>query len=177
MPETIVDLLRHGEPVGGRAYRGHGVDDPLSDKGWQQMWAAVGDDAPWHHIISSPMRRCSEFAGALSERHDLPVTVDERLKEVGFGAWEGRTATEIRQDDNQAYENFYRDPVNARPAGAEPLDDFMRRVSAAYEDVVSLYPGKHCLIVAHAGVTSVTKIVSNNTFLMILPFLFFFFVD
>jgi len=37
--------MRHGEPVGGRAYRGHSIDDPLSEKGWQQMWDAVGDDA------------------------------------------------------------------------------------------------------------------------------------
>jgi alpha-ribazole phosphatase len=152
MPETIIDLIRHGEPLGGRAYRGHGVDDPLSEKGWQQMWAAVGSHAPWQHVVTSPMRRCSAFAEALSERHDLPVTVDDRLKEVGFGAWEGRTAAEIRQANNEEYENFYRDPVNARPEGAEPLDKFMRRVTEAYKDVVNLYPGKHCLIVAHAGV-------------------------
>ena len=37
MKETTIDLIRHGEPVGGRAYRGHNIDDPLSDKGWQQI--------------------------------------------------------------------------------------------------------------------------------------------
>jgi len=152
MSETLIDLIRHGEPVGGRAYRGHGVDDPLSEKGWQQMWAAVGSRAPWQHVVSSPMRRCSAFAEALSQRHDLPVTVEDRLKEIGFGAWEGRTAAEIRQDNNGEYENFYRDPVNARPQGAEPLDEFMHRVTEAYNGVVNLHSGKHCLIVTHAGV-------------------------
>ena len=33
---TRIDLIRHGEPVGGRRYRGQ-IDDPLSEKGWKQM--------------------------------------------------------------------------------------------------------------------------------------------
>jgi alpha-ribazole phosphatase/probable phosphoglycerate mutase len=33
---TTLDLLRHGESVGGRKYRGQ-TDDPLSEKGWAQM--------------------------------------------------------------------------------------------------------------------------------------------
>jgi hypothetical protein len=37
----ILDLLRHGEPEGGRLYRGNLLDDPLSEKGWQQMQASV----------------------------------------------------------------------------------------------------------------------------------------
>jgi broad specificity phosphatase PhoE len=36
-----LDLLRHGEPEGGRLYRGNLLDNPLSEKGWQQMQASV----------------------------------------------------------------------------------------------------------------------------------------
>ena len=43
---TTLDLMRHGEPVGGRRYRGR-TDDPLSEKGWNQMWTAVGDYRGW----------------------------------------------------------------------------------------------------------------------------------
>ena len=42
---TTIDLIRHGEPVGGRKYRGQ-IDDPLSDKGWTQMRQAVADHKP-----------------------------------------------------------------------------------------------------------------------------------
>ena len=38
--ETIIDLLRHGEPVGGRLLRGS-QDDPLTEEGWSQMRASV----------------------------------------------------------------------------------------------------------------------------------------
>ena len=38
--ETIIDLIRHGEPVGGQRLRG-AQDDPLSALGWQQMRESV----------------------------------------------------------------------------------------------------------------------------------------
>jgi len=152
MPATLIDIIRHGQPVGGHRYRGNGVDDPLSDKGWRQMWATVGDTAPWSRIISSPMRRCSAFAQALAERHRLPLNIDERLREVGFGAWEGQRPADIVARDPDAFAAFYRDPVHNRPGGAEPLEDFGQRVGAAIEAVLARCPGEHLLIVAHAGV-------------------------
>jgi broad specificity phosphatase PhoE len=32
-----LDLLRHGEPEGGRLYRGNLLDNPLSEKGWAKV--------------------------------------------------------------------------------------------------------------------------------------------
>jgi len=150
--ETLIDLIRHGQPVGGNLYRGHGIDDPLNETGWEQMWDAVGDDAPWQAVVTSPLRRCLDFANALASRHGLPVSVEERFREVGFGSWEGRSRPEIQQNSPQEFEAFYRDPVNNRPPGAENLIDFQRRVGTAYDAVVSTYAGGHTLIVTHAGV-------------------------
>jgi len=152
MSDTIIDLIRHGQPEGGSVYRGHSVDDPLSELGWSQMWTAVGENTPWQQIITSPMRRCREFAEQLAAQHQRPVAIETRFKEVGFGRWEGRSRGEIKETSAKEYDDFYRDPVNCRPAGAEPLAEFIQRVSHAYEDVLQHYPGQHCLIVAHAGV-------------------------
>jgi len=148
---TTLDLMRHGEPVGGRRYRGQ-VDDPLSEKGWAQMHAAVGDAAPWTRIVASPLLRCRAFAETLAVRHGLPLALDERLKEVGFGAWEGRSAAEIEQEAPGALARFKADPVNARPAGAEPLTDFHARVAAALGNLLAQHAGQHVLLVGHAGV-------------------------
>ena len=152
MTETIIDLIRHGEPAGGRRYRGHGVDDPLTEKGWAQMWSGVGEYKAWHRIITSPLLRCREFAFALGGRHGIPVTVESRFKEVGFGEWEGLSHDAVKIDRVDAYRDFLRDPVNCRPQGAESLDGFMQRVSTAYDEALDCYQGQHCLIVAHAGV-------------------------
>ncbi len=152
MRNTVIDLLRHGEPQGGKAYRGHSIDDPLSEKGWQQMRRAVAGNPRWQAIISSPMQRCVEFAQRLSDELGVPLQLEERLVEVGFGDWEGKTPEQIQQENPAQYEAFYQDPVNARPPGAEPLDQFFHRVTTAYDEICQRHRGQKVLIVAHAGV-------------------------
>ncbi len=152
MSRTVIDLIRHGEPEGGRKYRGWGVDDPLTERGWQQMWGAVGESVPWQQIVSSPLLRCKAFAEQLSEKHKLPLSIENDIEEVGFGSWEGRTPDEIIAVNKAEYDAFYQDPAINRPANAEDLDVFMQRVVVVYRKVVSVYAGQHVLMVAHAGV-------------------------
>lgn len=152
MPETVIDLIRHGEPVGGRRYRGHAIDDPLTEKGWSQMWNAVGDSHPWQQIISSPLQRCHAFAVALGEKYRINVDIEPQFKEVGFGVWEGLSHDEIKINRADEYQRFLNDPVHHRPQDAEALDSFIHRVSTAYQELIAHHQGKHCLIVTHAGV-------------------------
>ena len=152
MSNTIIDLIRHGEPEGGRAYRGNSINDPLSETGWQQMWNAVGEASPWDQIVTSPLERCVAFAEALMDLYSIPCVTEDNFKEVGFGSWEGRTPDEIKSDNPKEYDDFYLDPVKNRPKGAEPLTKFIKRVTTAYEKTIKEFSGKHILIVAHAGV-------------------------
>lgn len=148
---TTLDFLRHGEPVGGKRYRGQ-TDDPLSQKGWAQMVAATAGERPWLAIVSSPLVRCRAFAEWLSGTTAIPLRVEARLAEVGFGAWEGRTAEDINREIPDGVFDFKCDPVGRRPPGAEPLAEFSGRVAAAYEQIVAEHKGEHVLVVAHAGV-------------------------
>lgn len=150
--ETRIDIIRHGEPEGGRRYRGYSVDDPLSKTGWQQMWAAIPDKAPWDHIISSPLSRCCRFAHDLADTLGIDYSVEDSLKEIGFGIWEGRTPEDIKANEGDALQSFIDDPVNNRPEGAEPLNAFASRVWDVYQRVLTQHHGQHVLIVAHAGV-------------------------
>lgn len=148
---TTLDFIRHGEPVGGRKYRGQ-IDDPLTEKGWAQMRAALGNHVPWSRIVSSPLLRCSAFAEALAEQHGLPLEFEARFKEIGFGIWEGKTAEQIEFERPGTLARFKADPIHARPPGAEPLDVFLARVAAGIERILQTYPDEHILIVGHAGV-------------------------
>ncbi|MGD2119301.1 MAG: histidine phosphatase family protein [Chromatiales bacterium] len=149
---TEIDLLRHGTPVGGNRYRGHNIDDPLSEQGWQQMWQAIDQRGPWDRILSSPMSRCREFAEAVADKFQIDLQIDERLKEVGFGEWEGKTAEQLLQQDADIFKRFYFDPVKHRPAGAEVLQEFRQRVDAALQAALQNFPQQRILLVAHAGV-------------------------
>ena len=147
---TTIDLIRHGEPVGGRKYRGQ-IDDPLSDKGWRQMWEAVADHNPWNVIISSTLSRCIEFAQELGQRHAIEVIREPRFIEIGFGEWEGRTANELNQIDPYKVQRFLTDPLNNTPPGAETLYEFEARIIEAWNDVLLQHAGQHLLLVGHAG--------------------------
>ena len=149
---TYIDVIRHGEPVGGRRYRGYSIDDPLTEKGWTQMRAAVPETPKWQHIVSSPLKRCLEFSQELANDLHITYSIDENIKEIGFGDWEGKTPEDILAEDSEALNHFYQDPVHNRPRGAEPLETFSERVWTAYQTILQEHQGKHVLIVAHAGV-------------------------
>lgn len=149
---TYIDVIRHGEPVGGRRYRGYSVDDPLTEKGWTQMRAAVPVTPQWQHIVSSPLKRCLEFSQELANDLQISCSIVDDMKEIGFGDWEGKTPEDILAEDSEALNHFYKDPVHHRPRGAEPLNSFSQRVWGAYQSIQEQHQGKHVLVVAHAGV-------------------------
>ena len=149
---TYIDVIRHGEPVGGQRYRGYSIDDPLTEKGWTQMRAAVPEQPQWQHIVSSPLSRCLAFSQELAKTLNIEYSIEDRVKEIGFGDWEGKTPKDILAEDSEALNHFYKDPVNNRPQGAEPLDTFSQRVWQAYQGIADDHKDKHILIVAHAGV-------------------------
>lgn len=147
---TTIDLIRHGEPEGGPRYRGQS-DDPLCERGWAQMRQAVGEHRPWDVIVSSPLCRCSDFARELAARCGVPLEVDDRWMELGFGEWEGRTAKEIMASDSERLSRFWLDPLQHAPPGGERLDAFRERIVSAWDDLLTRHAGQHALIVAHAG--------------------------
>ena len=149
---TYIDVIRHGEPVGGRRYRGYSVDDPLTEKGWAQMRSAVPETPQWQHIVSSPLKRCLEFSQELANDLQISFSIEDNMKEIGFGDWEGKTPEDILAEDSEALNHFYKDPVHHRPKGAEPLNSFSQRVWAAYQSILEQHQGEHVLVVAHAGV-------------------------
>jgi len=152
---TSIDLLRHGETVGGAVFRGS-IDDNLTENGWSQMATAVSQQPQqWERIISSPLRRCADFAHKLGQQHTLPVSLEPRFKEMHFGDWEGRSAAELMTTDEEALTRFWNDPVQCTPPAAELLLDFERRVLSAWADLLRDYLGEKILLVTHGGVIRV----------------------
>ena len=154
MPEARIDLLRHGEAAGGPCFRGR-RDDPLTPHGEAQVAAAVRDlegwgGAPWTGVVTSPRRRCRRPAEALAAARGLPLTVDEDLAEMDFGAWEGRRAEEIQASDGARLAAFWDDPWRHPPPGGETLAAFAARVAAAWERLTAR--DGPLLVFTHGGV-------------------------
>ncbi|MBB3331462.1 alpha-ribazole phosphatase/probable phosphoglycerate mutase [Halomonas campaniensis] len=157
---TTLDLIRHGEPVGGRMLRGT-TDHPLSERGWQQMRRAtealmVNGEPPWDAVVTSPLSRCRDFALWFGEHHDLPVITEPALAEMALGEWEGRTHAQVRAaeegEDRQAA--LWADPSLTSPPGGETLAAFDARVGDTWQALLAAPPGKHLLVVCHLFVTN-----------------------
>ena len=146
---TYIDFLRHGEPEGGLKYRGI-TDDPLTERGREQMWRAVGDRFPWNRIVTSPLRRCVEFAELLGQRASIPLDRNPAVQGWNFGAWEDKTRAQILQTDAEALDRFRRDPSRETPPGGESMTAIAARVTDAVTDVLAECAGERVLVITHA---------------------------
>ncbi|MEA3278372.1 MAG: histidine phosphatase family protein [Pseudomonadota bacterium] len=147
MSDRFVDLLRHGEVVGGGRFRGD-TDDPLSASGWEQMRATTAGRSDWDALIASPARRCAEFSHELAGERDLPLQLWPALGERRFGAWENRRAADIPLED---LNRFWTDPQGFTPPAGEPFLAFRDRVLAAWDRLLG-QTFQHPLVVTHGGV-------------------------
>jgi len=152
--ETWVDLIRHGEPEGGRRYRG-AQDDPLSAYGWEQMRCAPLEPEALTRVVSSPLIRCRGFAERYAAEQGLPLTVEEGFREIGFGDWEGLTPAELHEQDPEGQARFWADPLGFTPPNAEPMGAFQQRVVTAWQAMIDRYRGEHLLVVGHGGLIRV----------------------
>lgn len=146
-----LDMLRHGETELGGGMRGS-LDDALTDTGWAQMRAAVAESGPWDRIVSSPLQRCARFAEELAERLKLPLSLEPGVQELHFGDWEGRSAAQLMETDEQGLGLFWNDPYGFTPPNGERVIDFSTRVLAAVEKLHQAHRGERVLLISHGGV-------------------------
>lgn len=157
---TIV-LVRHGETVGESSIRYYGATDvALSGLGRSQMRATATRLAgrAFSLVVASPLSRARESADIVAP--GARVLVDERLREIDFGSWEGLTAEEIALRDPELYRAWQ----TGRPGFEYPLGEhragFRARIA---ESVDAILAGSEpeILVVVHKGV--IRQIVAHVT--------------
>lgn len=143
-------LLRHGDTGRQGCYIGS-TDVPLSAIGQQQVYetARTLQRKNIDRLICSPMLRCRQTCDQL--HLPVPCEVNELLKEVDFGRWEGKSFTEIAADDTEAVAAWTNDPAHFCFPGGEALADFHTRVAAIMKMLVE-DNSKHVLLVTHGGI-------------------------
>ncbi|MDX2506433.1 MAG: histidine phosphatase family protein [Gammaproteobacteria bacterium] len=151
---STVILLRHGQPQGGQVFRG-ATDDVLTEQGWKQMANAVSGLTDIELIMTSPLRRCCEFAVKLADQRALPLLQLEALKEIDFGQWEGKSAQQIESESSAELHRFWQNPIENTPPAGEPLLEFQQRVIDCWHELIMGNRGKNCLIISHGGVQKV----------------------
>ena len=124
----------------------YGRKDLLLHADFPSELAAVRSklDVVFDKIYSSPAFRCTELAKAL----DSSFLTDDRLQELDFGEWEGKTWDSV---DQQALQAWMDDYVHICTPGGESMMQMHARVNAFWNELELLNYQK-LAIVTHAGV-------------------------
>lgn len=158
MTKLQIDLLRHGETTLSHTLRGH-LDDDLTEQGWLQMQSTIQQymttPVDWDVIISSPLRRCRCFAEHLADQLRLPMRVNEHIKEMYFGDWEGISTQAIYEAEPEQLANFWQFPTQYHAPNGESLIQFQQRIFIGFEQIytqIQAQNGQKALVITHGGV-------------------------
>ena len=129
-PALQIVLVRHGATDWNLQHRCQGSSDrDLSETGLRQaeQIAARLRDETIHAVYSSDLKRARRTAELISAHHQLPVVIDERIRELDHGRLEGLTFNEIKQHYGEFLARWRTEPAELQVPGGERLVDVAER--------------------------------------------------
>ena len=161
-PPTTLVLVRHGVKTFKVEKRFSGVGDPpMIEQGRQQIRAVAEELAGRggvQRIVSSPLARCRESAAIISSALGLPVEVDDDLREVDFGVWEGLTFPVVEERWPRELALWLGDTAISPPDG-ESYESLRHRVRSVQERIVNRHRSETICVVSHSR--PIAMIVAN----------------
>jgi phosphoserine phosphatase len=157
-------LVRHGETEWNRASRFQGgIDVPLNDngRGQAQQAAAFLKDVKIDFAVSSTMLRPKETAEIILSTHaNTPLDLQDDLKEISHGLWEGKLEAEIKQEYPQLLHQWQVAPETVQMPEGENLQQVWDRAIASWNAIVesASVSSTHItigLVVAHDAINKV----------------------
>ncbi len=137
MPAPVIYYIRHGETSWNAEGRLQGVQDiPLNDLGRRQaahagniladLFARDGRDKSALSFVASPLIRARATMELVRGSLKLPrdgYALDDRLREIGYGQWEGATLPEMQLRDPDLYARRQTEKWTVSPPGGESYVD------------------------------------------------------
>jgi ribonuclease H / adenosylcobalamin/alpha-ribazole phosphatase len=166
LPTADVVLLRHGDTRLSPERRFSGIGSAalgLSAAGREQARRAAGSallqGAAVREVVTSPLTRCQETARVVAAALNVSIVVEEDLREMDFGWWEGMTFDEVQDrypDDLQRW----RDSADAAPTGSsETFGAVVARMGTVAARFASRYAGASVVAVTH--ITPIKALVAD----------------
>lgn len=140
-------LIRHTRPQVEAGVCYGRLDLPLPPGGAEERNAVAARMPQVDAVWTSPLARCRMLADAIRAHTGVTLREDERLRELAFGAWEGRRWDSL---DRTETDRWAADYWNLAPPAGETYRELHERVRAALADIV-LSSAQRVAIVTHAG--------------------------
>lgn len=146
-------LVRHGETDHNAAGLVMGqLDIPLNARGGEQARQVCGflRGYPITRVMSSDLGRSLATARPLGEVLGVPVEPDARLRELGFGAMEGRTLAEYEAEYPEIIARWRGGDFDAVVPGGEARRSLMARTRAVLDEIRN-GSHEHVAVFSHGG--------------------------
>ena len=148
-----VVLVRHGATDWNLQGRCQGsTDRDLSEVGLRQaaQTSALLSGEQFHAIYSSNLRRARQTAEVLSQPHNLPVMIEDGVRELDHGDLEGLTFNEIKNNYAEFLTRWRSEPGELRVPGGERLSDVASRAWQGLNEIIRRHRGAPAvLVVSH----------------------------
>jgi broad specificity phosphatase PhoE len=160
MAAPTIYYVRHGETAWNAEGRLQGVQDiPLNDLGRKQaansgailadLFARDGRSEASLAFVASPLGRARTTMELVRESLNLPpdqYAIDDRLREIGYGDWEGSTLAQMQAADPNVFARRQADKWTVPPPGGESYAEVQARVTDWYKGLTA-----DTVAVAHGG--------------------------
>ena len=147
-------LIRHGETPWTKERRYQGSTDTLltkrGERQVQRFASAIKDYNP-AIIFSSSLKRAKQSANILASPLNKRPKIDRRLNELGFGAWEGKTADELMNENEPSFAKWMTGQL-VTPKGGESIASLEKRITNFIDDCRKKHDNKKIIVVTHGGV-------------------------
>lgn len=160
MPAPVIYYIRHGETQWNAEGRLQGVQDiPLNELGRKQavhagdiladLFARDGRDETSIAFVASPLGRARSTMELVRGTLGLPpadYSLDDRLREIGYGHWEGSTLAQMQVSDPEVFARRQTDKWMVSPPGGESYASVQIRMRDWYDSLLA-----DTVAVAHGG--------------------------
>ncbi len=148
-----VVLVRHGATDWNLQGRCQGsTDRDLSDVGVRQakQIAELLSEEEIHAVYSSHLRRARQTAERISQPHNLPVLIEQEVRELDHGELEGLTFNEIKANYADFLVRWRSEPAEICVPGGERLADVAERAWNGLNQIVQRHAdAERILVVSH----------------------------
>lgn len=148
-------VVRHGETAWNLERKVQGAADiPLNEKGLRlaRLTGEALRDVPFAFAVSSPLKRAYETAKCILAGRDIPLTTDERIREISFGEMEGTSPREAGSPFARTFDDFFHRPQEyVPPKGGESLESVCRRTGEFLTELIEGQGGQevNILVTSH----------------------------
>jgi probable phosphoglycerate mutase len=151
-------LVRHGDTAqSAEGYFAGDIDPPLTETGLAQAEALgrLAATLDLAQVYVSPKLRARQTAEPIVRASKAPMIVEDGLREIAYGSWEGRKESEVRATEPDAYQAWSLDPALVSPPGGESAFAIAARALPVLVRARREHPSGNVLLVSHKATVRV----------------------